>query len=119
MAVSDCTLLGVQRACEGFLKGNVIDFNNDFAPTGPRLAEEARKWDEAKAAMDRLVSADRPKLVTYPMGSLPPPPMVPAGLMSIDFGDGTIDMSKLSHAEQEEVLRLKGRPMMPTVRKMP
>lgn len=104
IAVDDCTLPAVLKACEAFTKGIVEGFNNDFAPTGARLAEEARKWDEAIKAIASMRER-RERLVSYPIGQLPPPPLVPLGPMSIDHGAGKIDMSKMTHAEKEKLLR--------------
>ena len=108
VAVSDCSIEAVERACTAFLKGQVIDFNNDFASTGPRLAEEARKWDAAMRTHAEAVDArSRERLVGYPIGALPPPPAVPLGPLEVDFGTGVINMRGMSPAEKEAVLRNK------------
>jgi hypothetical protein len=105
-AVMDCSLDAVTRSVTQFLSGKVDGRNNGFLPTAPELSANARQWDYALS----MVSADRhvEKLVSYPMGALPPPPLVPLGPIKIDFGEGMIDMTGMNAAEKAVIMESKG-----------
>lgn len=105
-ATAGCSLEALQRSVGQFMAGLVEEHNNAKMPSGGQLAANARQWDYALSTVD----ADRPRLVSYPMGSLPPKPMVPGGMISIDFGKGPIDMTRLTYAEQQEVMKTKTAP---------
>lgn len=96
----------VKRSCSQFLAGKVADHNNSFMPTAAELSANARAWDEAIAK----VTADREmaklgRLVSYPIGTIAPPPLEPLGPIKLEIGGVMTDISHLSHAEKEEVLR--------------
>lgn len=107
IAVSDCPLKAVEQATTAFIKGNVIDYDFDyFPPSAPRLAIEARKWEEANA----LVEASRnrraaERITSYPIGTLPPPPLERLGPTKIEVNGVPTDVMHLTLAEKEEVLR--------------
>lgn len=103
-ATAKCSLDGLGRAVSQFMEGRVDEHNNSRMPTGAELAVKARLWDYATT--DRKVE----RLVTYPIGELPPAPLVPLGPVEIDFGDGRINLRGLSHAEKEQILAAKGHP---------
>lgn len=110
-AVDDCSLDAVQRSCKQFREGRVEGRNNAFMPSPVELAVNARQWDTAIASLTasrELAKLER--LVPYKIGTLPEPPAEPLGPIKVDFGQGMIDMSGMTFAEKEEVLRNKGRP---------
>ena len=105
-AVESASPDAVTRSCGQFLAGKVADHNNSFMPTAAELSANARAWDEAIAK----VTADREmaklgKLVSYPIGTLPAPPLEPLGPTKLEIGGVMTDISHLSHDEKEEVLK--------------
>lgn len=107
-ATSGCSMDALERSVQQFLSGKVEGHNNSFMPTAAELATNARQWDYALG----MVSADRQleRVVSYPIGAKPPDGLVPGGILTADFGEGPIDMTKLTYAEQEEAFRTKGVP---------
>lgn len=91
-----CCLEAIDRSVSQFIRGDVATHDGRFAPSAAELARNARQWDEAI----RLRDAPRPQLAS--------------GILSIDFGKGRIDMTKLSLEEQNEVLRT-GKPPQATL----
>lgn len=91
-AVEDVSLEALQRACRAFAKGIVKGFNNDFAPAAARLAQEARKYDEAMAALEAARNA--PRLVRYGLGEQPPPGYEPVPF--IESGNSSGGFERLS-----------------------
>lgn len=97
----DALRIGVSR----FMHGEVVGQNNSRMPSGADLAIYCRML------MPREHDPNDPtsmlNLVSYPMGEKPPKGMVPAGLLSVDFGDrrGRVNMARLSYKEQERVMR--------------
>ena len=58
-------------------------------------------------ALDVLAGvSQREKLVVYPMGELPPPPLEPLGPIAIDMGDGRgmLNLRGKSLAEKEAIM---------------
>lgn len=104
-AVEACSADAVERSCKQFLAGKVESHNNAFLPTAAELAANAATWDRAIAFLDADRAIDKAKLVRYPMGEKPPPPLVPLGPIKAAFGNGPeIDMTNMSHAEKEAIL---------------
>jgi hypothetical protein len=106
MAVSGCSLEAVKRSCQQFLSGNVESHNNSFMPTAAELAANARQWDQAiaKVTADREIVAST-RLLTYPIGAEPPPPATPLGPIKLEVGGIVRDVSHLTFAQKEEVMR--------------
>ena len=67
-----------------------------FAPSAAELARNVRQWDEAIKSLEEARN----------------PPRLASGILSVDFGQGRIDMTKLNAAEQEEVMRTKRAPQV-------
>lgn len=116
--VAERSLEAVAMACRRLSAGEVPGVNIDFPPAAARLAEQARVFDEIIARRDKPTQ----ELVIVPIGAPMPEGMVPAGLLTVDFGHGRIDMRNRSHAEQEEILQNKGLPagktMLPGLKRM-
>jgi hypothetical protein len=81
------SLEAIASSVDQFIRGAVETHDGRFAPSAAELARNVRKWDEAF----KLRDAPRQKLAS--------------GILSIDFGGGRIDMTKLTLEEQNEVLR--------------
>lgn len=90
------SLEAIQRSVNQFVTGRVESHDGRFAPSAPELARNVRQWDDAI----KVVEAARS------------PPQLASGILSVDFGRGRIDMTKLSAAEQEEVMRTKQAPQV-------
>lgn len=105
-AVSGCSIEAVTRSCQQFLSGNVESHNNAFMPTAAELAANARQWDNAIATVtaNREIAAAA-RVTVYPIGTTPPPPSVPLGPIKVEVGGIMRDVSHLTYADKEEVLR--------------
>ncbi len=110
VATDDFLSEALARACTRFIRGEVPDHSNAFMPTGPELAAQCRVFDGVLRSIEASKEAPRYKLVPYPIGGEPPPPAVALGPTKVDFGSGMIDMTDMSPAEKEAVLRDKGVP---------
>lgn len=95
------------RSVGQFMAGKVEGHNNARMPSGAELAINARMWDEAIAVVAGRNTG--PKLTAYPIGTLPPPPLVPLGPLEVDFGEGKINMRDMAPGEKETLLANKGR----------
>jgi hypothetical protein len=102
-------LVSVRVACLAFAAGEVEGRNNAYPPSSAELGAEVRRHLPADAR-DPNDSTDMRNLIAYPIGGKPPEGKVPAGLVSIDFGRGKIDLSRMTHAEQEATLRKQDAP---------
>jgi hypothetical protein len=81
--------------------------NKSFRPKAPELVEQVRLF--ANAIRFREGAKDeRAQIVSYPIGSAPPPPMVALGPISVDFGAGKIDMRDMRPSEKEAVHANRG-----------
>lgn len=106
IAVSDYPLEAIEAACIAFIKSNVLHFDFDyFPPNAPRLAIEVAKWTEAQAGMARvLATRQRPALVSYPIGTLPPPPLEELGPTKLEIGGMVMDVSDWTLKEKTEAM---------------
>jgi hypothetical protein len=86
-ALDGYSLEAIERSVNQFIRGDVPTHDGRFAPSTAELARNVRQWDEAIKLRDT------------------PPPQLASGILSVDFGRGRIDMTKLTAAEQDEVLR--------------
>lgn len=105
-AVDDIGAEAVQRSCTQFAKGLVENRNNAFMPTAAELAANARLWQDAIATVDAnraLKIAQR--MIVYPVGELPPPPLKPLGPITMEIEGVMRDTSDWSHDEKEEAMR--------------
>jgi hypothetical protein len=102
-------------ACRSYLKPPA----RQYAPSGSELAERCEMMMPHERDPNDV--RDMRNLVTYPIGGEPPEGMVPAGILSIDFGDrrGRINMTRLSHKEQERVMHGATPPKTITVGSVP
>ena len=82
-----CCLEAIERSVNQFIRGDVATHDGRFAPSAAELARNVRQWDDAIRLRDE------------------PRPQLASGILSVDFGRGRIDMTKLTLAEQNEVLR--------------
>lgn len=96
MALDGYTVEAIARSVDQFVSGRVDTHDGRFAPSVAELARNVRQWDDAIKAVEAARSQK-------PLAS---------GLLSVDFGNGRIDMTKLTLAEQEEVLRTKQAPLV-------
>lgn len=107
IAVSDSSLWAIEQATTAFIKGNVLEYDfNYYPPSAPRLAIEARKWDEANQLL--LAGRERrakERLVSYPIGTLPPPPLEPLGPIKLDIDGVPTDVSAWSNDQKNEAIR--------------
>lgn len=87
--LEDYSLEAIGRSVRQFITGNVSSHDGRFAPSAAELARNARQWDEA------LKQVEAAKLA---------PPLA-SGILSVDFGNGKIDMTKLTLEQQDTVLR--------------
>lgn len=99
MAVEGFPLQAIKDACQYFLRPGA----RAFAPSASELAAVVQMMTPSEPDPDD--ATDMRNLTGYPIGELPPPGMVPAGQVSIDYGHGRIDMLRLSHEEQERVFK--------------
>lgn len=93
-AIDGCSLEAIERSVNQFIRGDVPTHDGRFAPSTAELSRNVRQWDDAIKVRDT------------------PPPELASGILSVDFGNGRIDMTKLTLAEQEEVLRTKRAPQV-------
>lgn len=105
-AVADIGLEAVQRSCEQFAKGQVENRDNAFMPSAAELAVNARLWQEAIAHVEtqRALAAER-RLVSYPIGEKPKPPMEPLGPTKMEIAGMMVDTSEWSYAEKDEAMK--------------
>lgn len=92
-----CCLEAIERSVNQFIRGDVPSHDGRFAPSAAELARNVRQWDEAIRGRDE------------------PAPQLASGILSVDFGQGRIDMTKLTLAEQNEVLRTGGKSLQATL----
>lgn len=119
-AVEDCSADAVSRACADYAAGRVEGQDLAFMPSAASLAARARTWDSAiaKLTADRAIAeASRP--VSYRLGAAPPDGMVPLGPTKIDFGQGSIDMTIYTAAQQAWVIEHKRAPTLDEVQDDP
>ncbi len=90
VAIEDCSLEAVLKACETFAAGMVSGYNNDFPPSAARLGALAREID-ADLYEDRMNALPRYN-----------------GVLSINYGHGDIDCRGLTIAEQDKIDDAKG-----------
>jgi len=96
----------VTRSCGQFLAGKVEGRNNSFLPSAAELSANARAWDEAIASVTAAAELRKTqRLVSYPIGTLPPPPSEPLGPIKLEVGGILRDVSDWSLAEKEEAIR--------------
>jgi hypothetical protein len=86
-ALDGYSIEAIGRSVGQFIGGRVESHDGRFAPSAAELARNVRQWDEAIKVRDQ------------------PPPQLASGILSVDFGRGRIDMTKLSIDQQNEVLR--------------
>lgn len=79
----------VRRSVQQFITGKVPTHDGRFVPSAAELARNVDQWHTVLCQIEENRKA-------LPLAS---------GIMQVDFGHGPIDMSKLSLAEQDEVLR--------------
>ena len=108
-AVEDFPVEAIGHACKRFLTGDVPGHNNGFMPTAAELSEQSKLFADVLAQIERN-RQEEPKLIMVPIGEPLPEGAVPLGPISIDFGDGRIDMRGMTPAEKEAVLTSKGLP---------
>ena len=89
--LAEYSVEAVTRACRDFAQGAVEGYNIEYPPTGPQMAARARLWHQALRPKE-----DSPRLYN--------------GLLSVDFGDGRIDLRGMTAEQQDAVLRNKGIP---------
>lgn len=119
MALEGYSNQAVADACKYFLRPS----SRTYPPPANELAQIAEMM--SGGAHDPDDATDMRNLTGYPIGELPPPGMVPAGQVSIDYGHGRIDMRRLSHEEQERVFkthrapeRIAADPARPNIKRM-
>ena len=83
----------IERSVQQFIRGLVPTHDGRFAP---ELARNVKQWDEAISVRE---DASKPLELA-------------SGIMTVDFGHGPIDMTRLSLAEQDAVLRTGRAPDM-------
>jgi len=108
-AVEEFPVEAIGHACKRFLTGDVPGHNNGFMPTAAELSEQAKLFADVLAQIQRN-RQEEPKLIMVPIGEPLPDGAVPLGPLSIDFGDGKIDMRGMTPDEKEAVLTSKGLP---------
>lgn len=108
-AVEPYRVDAVAHALTRFRTEEVEGYDARFPPTVPQLVKQVRLFDEVLRKIDRD-REERPKLVTYPIGGEPPPGAVALGPIAVDFGQGPIDMSKMTPAEKDAVFANRGLP---------
>jgi hypothetical protein len=79
----------IERSVDQFIRGAVPTHDGRFAPSAAELSRNVKAWDDAIKVRDEAMTA----------------PQLASGILSVDFGHGPIDMTRLSIAEQDEVLR--------------
>lgn len=83
------TIEAIQRSVNQFISGNVASHDGRFAPSAAELARNVKQWDD-------VIRTREARLAAPPLAS---------GILSVDFGHGLIDMTKLTLDEQDYVLR--------------
>jgi hypothetical protein len=104
--VEGCSVEAVGRAANEYGNGRVPDQSNRWAPSPLEFANRARLIDDGLTFLAAR-GEGHGKLVSYRIGEAPPEGMVPLGPTRVDFGSRAINLEGMSHAEKEEVLRLK------------
>lgn len=121
-ATADCEIEAILRSADQYGGGRVDEHKGPYAPPAPDFARNARMWVQALRVL-RGAAEEQVKLVAYPIGGEPPPPLVPLGPIEIDHGFGKIDMREMSHADKEAVIAGKkltgpGESARPALRRM-
>lgn len=98
----------VGRSVTQFTTVGVAGRNSNFAPSSAEFYQNVEMWEQAMDTLRRH-REERPQLVAYPIGGEPPPPTKPLGPLSVDFGQGVIDMRDMTPSQKEAVLQNKGR----------
>ncbi len=88
-AIEAYSLDALERSVNQFIRGDVPTHDGRFAPSAAELSRNVRQWDEAIKGLEAARNA---------------PPLA-SGLLKVDFGHGPIDMTNLTLAEQDTVLR--------------
>lgn len=86
----------IKRSVDQFVTGRVETHDGRFAPSTAELSRNVRQWDDAIKSLEEARNA---------------PPLA-SGILSVDFGQGRIDMTKLNAEQQEEVMRTKRAPQV-------
>lgn len=89
-AVDGFSLESVSASVEQFTSGKVERHNRSFVPSADELAENVGRWHFAFVARDAK-----------------PAPMH-TGLVSCDWGNGSVNMRGLTEAEQDLIMKNKG-----------
>lgn len=88
-ALDGFSIEAIEKSVDQFITGRVESHDGRFAPSAAELSRNVRQWHEAIAFVNDVRNAK-------PLAS---------GILSVDFGHGVIDMTKLSREQQDEVLR--------------
>jgi hypothetical protein len=88
-ALDGFSVEAIDRSVNQFVRGAVPTHDGRFAPSAAELARNVKQWDDAIKVRDEAKN----------------PPQLASGILSVDFGHGPIDMTKLSIEQQDEVLR--------------
>lgn len=109
-AVIDYPVDAIQAAYQDYRDKKVPDHANwGFPPTAPQFGDRARLHTEVMAIRARRAAGADSQIVAYPIGQEPPPGAVPLGPLSIDYGNGAIDMSWMTPEEKRRVLISNGK----------
>ncbi|MDC9825660.1 hypothetical protein PRN20_18150 [Devosia sp. ZB163] len=88
-AIEGYSVEAIRLSVGQFIGGKVEWHDGRFAPSAAELAKNVRQWHDAIKVVEQAKN----------------PPQLASGILSIDYGRGRIDMTKLTLAEQNEVLR--------------
>lgn len=80
--IDDCPAESVEAAAIEFARGEIDGRDNRFCPTSAEFAQRCRLWASAQRQARNI--GKTPKLIPYPIGSLPPPGTKPLGPIEID-----------------------------------
>lgn len=94
-AVEGYSVEAIRLSVGQFVAGKVDWHDGRFAPSAAELAKNVRQWHDAIKVVEQAKN----------------PPQLASGILSIDFGQGRIDMTKLTVEEQNEVLRTGKAPL--------
>lgn len=107
-ATFDCDEEAITRSIDQYRSGRVDEHNGPFAPDAAAFARNVRMWVRALQVMAGMGKQE--ELISYPQGALPPPPAEPLGPLTVDFGEGVIDLRGKTFAEKEAIMATKGHP---------